>query len=234
MPAALTPARRRGIEHLDDRSMPESVRGRAMADLVRSNVWFGGARAVTRTLLPLLRADRSITMLDVGTGHADIPRQVRRDARRRGVSLTVIGADVAASLLRSALPSLDAAICGDAVRLPLRDASVDVIVCSQLLHHFDDVGARGLLAELHRVSRGWVVISDLQRSWAAAGGFWLGATILRFHPITRHDGVVSVMRGFTSTELRRMITESTGATPTVRRAPFWRLTAVWDTRGAPA
>src|SRR6185436_6971242 len=219
MPAALTPARRRGIEHLDDPSVPESVRARAMADLARSNVWFGGARAVTRTLLPLLQADQPITLLDVGTGHADIPSQVRRDALRRGVSLTVIGADMAPSLLRAALPTLDGAICGDAARLPLRDASVDVIVCSQLLHHFDDAGARRLIGELHRVSRGWVVISDLQRSWAAAGGFWLGATLLRFHPVTRHDGVVSVMRGFTTTELHGLISEATGATPSVRRAP---------------
>jgi SAM-dependent methyltransferase len=230
MHALLTPARRRGVEFLDDPSTPDADRQLAMADLMRSNTLFGGTRAARRALRNVLAVERHVTLLDVGTGHADIPRHLREEARQCDTSLTLIGLDVSVSLLHSARTVVDAVVCADAARLPLDDDSVDVAACSQLLHHFDETGARALIAELHRVSRGWVLISDLRRSWLAAGGYWLGATALRFHEITRHDGVVSVMRGFTADELRHLIVDSTGAVPTMRREAFWRVTALWRTR----
>ena len=61
--------------------------------------------------------------------------------------------------------------------------------------------------------------------WAA--GFWIASTALRFHPVTRHDGVVSVLRGFTTAELRALVRAATGTVPRLRRALFWRLTAIW-------
>jgi len=234
MRALLTPARRRGVELLDDPATPEADRLRAMADLVRSNALFGGSRATRRALRDVLPLGRALTLLDVGTGHADIPRHLRDDARRCDTTLTLIGVDLSVPLLHSARAVVDAAVCADAARLPLDDGSVDVVACSQLLHHFDDAGARALLSELHRVSRGWVLVSDLRRSWLAAGGFWLGATAFGFHYITRHDGVVSVMRGFTPDELRRLVLESTGSVPLVRREAFWRVTALWDKRNKSA
>jgi hypothetical protein len=102
-----------------------------------------------------------------------------------------------------------------------------VALCSQLLHHFEGGAAARLLTELDRVARRAVVVSDLRRSWLAAAGFWLASFPLRFHPVTRHDGVVSVLRGFTAAELRHLITSATGTTPVVRRSPGFRLTATW-------
>jgi SAM-dependent methyltransferase len=119
-------------------------------------------------------------------------------------------------------------VVGDALRLPVADDSVDVVLCSQLLHHFAEADARRLVAELHRVSFGWVVISDLRRSWLAAGGFWVASVALRFHPVTRHDGVTSVLRGFTARELESLVQETTGAAPEVRHGAFWRISATWS------
>lgn len=234
--AMLTPARRRGVEFLDDASTPDAERERAMADLTRSNRLFGGARAAERALGGVLHQPGATTLLDVGTGTADIPRRLRRAAGRRGARLSVIGVDVSAPMLRSARSALDAAACADAARLPFADDSVDVVACSQLLHHFEAADARAVIAELHRVARRRVVISDLRRSWLAAAAFWLGATILRFHAITRHDGVVSVMRGFTPGELRQLVFDVTRIQPVVRREPLWRLTVAWSkvASGAPA
>jgi SAM-dependent methyltransferase len=227
----LTPSRRRGVEVLDDPATPADVRDRAMADVVRSNALFGGTRAAVSALRPLLRQAR--TLLDVGTGLADIPDRVRRRAHEMNTQVTTIGVDLSAPLLRTARLRLDAAICADACRLPLADSAVDVVSCSQLLHHFEDAGARRVIAELHRVARRTVVISDLRRSWFAAGGFWAAATLLRFHAITRHDGVVSVLRGFTSREIGQLVRDATGIAPTVTRHAFWRLTAVWSKSPAP-
>lgn len=235
MPPRFTPTRRRGAEILDDPATPRDVRDRSMLDVTRSNALFGGTRMVMSTLRRVLTdAPRSAVLLDVGTGLGDIPAHAIRVARRARVSLKTIGVDVDAALLRTARARLASVVAADALRLPFADRSVDIATCSQLLHHFQDNDARRLIAELHRVSRGHVVISDLRRSWLAAGGFWFASLGLRFHRVTRHDGVTSVLRGFTTAELRTLVRDEIGVEPVVRRGAFWRLSASWKTAPASA
>lgn len=227
---ALTPARRRGIEYLDDPRVDPAVRARAIGDVARSNRWLGGTRAVLRELGRVLRGvGPEATLLDVGTGDADLCAGARTLAAQRGVHLRTIGVDRAPTLLdaaRSRGRILDA-VCADARALPLASRSIDVVLCSQLLHHFRREDALAVLAELHRVARRQVVVADLRRSWVAAAGFWAVSFPLRFHPVTRHDGVVSVLRGFTGNELRAMVSEATGVRPRVARRLGFRLIARW-------
>jgi SAM-dependent methyltransferase len=225
---ALAPERIRGVEFLDDPSTPDDVRRHAMADVATSNALFGGRAAVTaavRSLLPLLPS--TVTVLDVGTGHAEIARSVREDLSAAGKTARVIGLDLSESVARAGGRVLDGALAASALTLPGRAASGDLVICSQLLHHFDGANARAVISELNRISRGWVVVADLRRSRIAAAGFWLASLALGFHPVTRHDGVVSVFRGFTTRELESLVHESTGAHPTIRRSLFWRLSATW-------
>ena len=224
----LTPPRRRGVELLDLPGTPDAVRAEAMRDVERSNVLFGGRAAVLRALRGLLPGlPPRATLLDVATGTGDIPAAVARAFPGRFV---VVGLDLSPALLARARGRADAVVAGNALRLPLRDGAVDVATCSQALHHFFDAEARALVAELHRVSRSVAVVADIRRSRVAAAGFWIASVLLRFHPVTRRDGVTSVFRGFTPAELRDLVREVTGVTPTVRRRPFWRITATWPTR----
>lgn len=231
----LTPARRRGVELLDDAAVAPEVRERAIRDVTRSNGWLGGRRAAVRDILAALETlPDGATLLDVGSGLADIPEAVRSSAARREQRIVAFGVDAAPSLAAAARRRLDGAAAADAMRLPFGDRSVDVVCCSQLLHHFVEDDAVCLLRELDRVARHAVVVSDLRRSWVAAGGFWLVSFPLRFHPITRHDGVVSVLRGFTAAELVRLVERATGHTPQVRHRLGWRLTARWRPGGPSA
>jgi hypothetical protein len=225
----LVPRRRRGVEWLDDPATDPAVRVRSIADVVRSNRILGGRRAAAHAIGAALRAVRgsTVTLLDVGTGLADIPRQARDDVRARGRSLVTVGLDSAPSLLLETRATLSHAVCGSALAIPLRDASVDVVSASQFLHHFEGDEARSVLREMDRVARHAVVVCDLRRSWLAAVGFWLLSWPLRFHPVTRHDGVVSVLRGFTAAELTTMIQDAVGRPPTISRQLGFRLTATW-------
>lgn len=224
----LTPARRRGVEFLDEPNVDPDVRRQAQRDIARSNRLLGGLRAV---IVEIRAAARGIggapTLLDVGTGLADIPERATAVAARDGIALTTIGVDGAPSLLVAARGCVTHGVCASALALPFRDHSIDIVICSQLLHHFDWPDAEHVVRELNRVAARAVIVSDLRRSWIAAGGFWMVANALRFHRVTRHDGVVSVMRGFTSIELRRLVKRVTGVSPTVRRRIGYRLTARW-------
>ena len=227
----LTPRRRRGVEILDEPGVDPALRLRSLADVRRSNRIFGGRAAVVAEVVRALpRMGARATLLDVGTGLGDIPAAVEAAARRHGIRVETFGVDLAPELLAASQMLGVKGVCADAFSLPFADSSVDIVTCSQLLHHFPEAEARILLQELHRVARECVIVGDLRRSWLAAAGFWLASFPLVFHPATRHDGVLSVLRGFTAGELTSLVQEAVGITPVVRRRPGWRLIAVWWTQ----
>jgi len=130
-------------------------------------------------------------------------------------------------LLRASGAGVDLAVRGDALNLPFATASIDVVMCSQVLHHFAGADAIRLIREMNRVARVRVIVSDLRRSWIAAAGLWLASFPLRFHPVSRHDGVVSVMRGFTRGELLETVRAAVARRPVVSRRPGFRVTTSW-------
>lgn len=227
----LAPSRRRGIELLDDPSSDTALATRSLQDVARSNRWFGGANAVIAELVPVLAAARGrsapLTLLDVGTGAGDIPELARRIADRGGVRLLTMGLEVTPALAAASRPRSGDAIAGDALALPFADRSVDIVACSQVLHHFEAADGARLLAEMNRVARVRVIVADIRRAWAAAAGLWVGSWALGFHPVSRHDGVVSVLRGFRAAELSAAVVAATGCLPSVRNRRGFRVTASW-------
>jgi SAM-dependent methyltransferase len=230
----LTPRRIRGTEHLDDPTLPAEVAIRSLRDVRLCNRLFGGTRAILRQVEPVVRAaardGRSLSLLDVGTGAGDIPSAVARLAASRSVRLTTTGIEWTAPLARGATGPCDRAVAGDARALPFADGSFDVVTCSQVIHHLDDDAAQVAIAEMHRVARDTVIIGELRRSWFAAAGVWLASWPLAFHPVSRHDGVVSVLRGFEGAELGALVRAATGIDPTVHRSAAFRVSATWSVR----
>ena len=61
-----------------------------------------------------------------------------------------------------------AAILADGSRLPLRDKSVDYVMCINVTHHLDDAQLERLFSEVARVTRGRVALNDALRTTAWA------------------------------------------------------------------
>jgi 2-polyprenyl-3-methyl-5-hydroxy-6-metoxy-1,4-benzoquinol methylase len=228
VPAILTPPRLRGVEILDSPDVDPDLKTRSLGDVARANALFGGLSSVLDALKETIGdLPRCATLLDVGTGLGDIPCRAKALANQNGVDLTTVGLDSALELTRASKPAVSFAVCGDALRLPFADRSVDVVMCSQVLHHFAGAEALTLLREMDRVARVRVIVSDLRRSWIAALGLWLVSFPLRFHAVSRHDGVVSVLRGFTPEELVDTVNAAVARKPIVRRRRGFRITATW-------
>jgi len=224
----LTPRRRRGFEILDAPDVDPYLVTRSLADVAKVNSLFGGISSLVSELQECLEhLPRDATLLDVGTGLGDIPARARAVAAKRRIVLTTIGLDSACELVEANRESLEWSICGDALRLPFADRSVDVVMCSQLLHHFSGDDALTLLREMNRVARCRVIVSDLRRSWISAAGLWLVSFPLRFHAVSRHDGVVSVMRGFTTSELADTVQAAVMRRPVAHRRRGFRVTTSW-------
>lgn len=206
---------------------------RSLADVARANALFGGTRAALAEIRSAVREIRDrreqqcVTLLDVGTGMGDIPSRARAVAGRMGVEMRTLGVDASETLARAAACTAFPTARADALALPFADDSVDIAMCSQLLHHFDGSRALELLRELDRVASQRVIVSDLRRSWLAAAGIWLASYPLGFHPVSRHDGVVSVLRGFTRAELLSMVESAVHTRARVRYRPGFRATASW-------
>lgn len=230
--ALFIPARRRGVELLDDPGADDALATRTLRDVALANRFFGGASAVLAALRPVIRAAtgcaRPVTLLDVGTGLGDIPERARRLAGRHGVELRTFGLERTLAVATAAAQRTDFVCVGDARALPFADRSVDIVTCSQVLHHFADPDAALILREMHRVARQLVIVADLRRSWLAAAGIWIASFALRFHPVSRHDGVLSVLRGYRAPELARLVRTAVGAAPTVRDHRGFRVVASWS------
>jgi SAM-dependent methyltransferase len=225
------PPRVRGTEHLDDRGLSPVIALRSLADIRRCNRLFGGTAAVLDALRPALihAAARggSLSLLDVGTGMGDIPAAARALARRLGVALRTTGLEWTLPIARAAVSACETAVVGDARRLPFADGAFDLVTCSQVIHHLDDADAGYAISELHRVARRAVVIGELRRSWLAVAALWLASWPLAFHPVSRHDGVVSILRGFERDELEALVARATGRMPRVATRPAFRVSAYW-------
>lgn len=163
----------------------------------------------------------SALILDVACGEGDLLRAIRRWADRRGLAATLEGIDLNPKSAVTAGARTPAEM-----RIAYRTGDVfaygpeprpDFIVTSQFTHHLDDADIVRFLRWLEaHAGRGWF-IADLHRHALAYWGFGLLATVARWHPIVRHDGMVSVARSFRRGDWERLAAEA-GVTPRI----FWR------------
>ncbi|MBC8090048.1 MAG: methyltransferase domain-containing protein [Phycisphaerae bacterium] len=229
----LIPTRQRGFEYLDDPNLPSEVAQQSLRDIALANRYFGGTRAVLREMQIVLQELQrvgisSMTLLDVGTGFGDIPAAISRAARQRGIAVNPVGVELTPTFARVAHQRIRAAIAADARALPLADNSVDVVTCSLVLHHLEEADAIQMLRECDRVARRRVIVAELRRSWVAIALLWLVSWVLRFHAISRHDGVVSIRRGFLVAELRALVSKATRSMVDCSARFGWRVTAAWN------
>ncbi len=223
-------------ELLDSRAADPRIVRATLRDVALANKLFGGRAAVAfgvAKLLDAAGASGRITLLDVGAGRGDVATYLARRRWGTGATVDPFALDWHTEAARQCRIAGHRCAVADAPALPLRDRAFDVVVASQLLHHFPRDAAALLARELDRVARLGVVIADLERRRAAALGIWAASFALGFHPVSRHDGVVSVRRGFRARELADLLGEA-GVDARVYRRPGCRVVGVWRASGADA
>lgn len=218
-----------GAELLDDPAANPDVVARSLRNIARANRWFGGAAAVRFGLdrtLNQVPPGATISLLDLGTGLGDLPQVAQRWGRHHGIRIAPVGVEVnraAAALARDrGLPT--AVACASAP--PLRPKSVDLVLVSQVAHHLRPDSVVNLLRTCDRLARRAVIVADLRRHVLAAASFWCGARLLGFDSVTLTDGVTSIRRGFTRTELQNLMALA-GVQGEVAQRRGFRLVATW-------
>jgi SAM-dependent methyltransferase len=217
-----------GVLELMDRpiDVPAELAGN-LEDIAFANRWLGGIAPIVREV----RRTGARTILDVGSGCADVPHALVRDGRRRGVDVRATCLDHSAQMVAIARQRTGADerltfVLGTGERLPFDDGAFDVVTCTLALHHFEPPAARALLGEVRRVARITPIVGDLVRSALAYAGTWLYANVTSRNRLTRHDAPLSVRRAYTPAEALALAHAAGWRAPRVRREAFFRMTLV--------
>ena len=204
-----------------------------LADLRRINRFLGGQRIILGALAALVREAglRELSLLDIGTGSADIPGAVADWCRAHGIVSNITALDLSERNLRIARARLGVheavqLVRADSLRLPFADRSVDVVTASLFLHHFEDAEVERLLADFARVARRAVIINDLVRNLVPYWFARLTGPLLATSYLTRYDGPASVLRGFTAREMAALAERAGLRGARVRRCFPYRLALI--------
>ena len=217
-------------ELMDDPAVDAHALFAGLRFLDLANSALGGSRLLVEPLESALKDGHLLTIVDIGTGGAEIPRIL---VSRAGCRVQAIGLDLHERTLefaRRMSPSGTGVelVRGNALALPLATGSCDFAISSTFIHHLTDEEIVSCLAEMRRVARRGVIVTDLERSAAA---YWMIRlfTLLFGNRITRHDGPVSVQRALSAGELTALARKAGLPEPVVeRRVPFRLvLSATW-------
>ena len=205
-------------EIIDD---PANLTAPEMQQVLRElelvNRWLSGTSASLKAVAAVLchwTGHFPIRITDIGTGSADIPRALARWCRRRNLPVQIIAIDSSPSvcLLAHGHVADSSEICvvqGDVFHLPLSRKSTDLILCSAFLHHFSGRQLTEIMSQLQECATTAIVINDLQRHRVAYWSIRLLTRLFSRSPAVRHDGPLSVRKGFHRQELVDLL-ESAG------------------------
>ena len=181
------------------------------------NRWLGGSRAALGEIKSLIQEfleqktdNKVISVVDFGSGSADIPVALVGWARRKGYPIQVLAVDLDSSVCKIArkhtryFPEI-LVLQGDARRSFLKEGGCDFILCSAFLHHFTNQEITTLLGDFLSKVRKGIVISDLHRHLLAYSGIRLLTALFSRSKAIRHDGPVSVLKGFRREEIRSIL-----------------------------
>jgi len=196
-------------------------------DVDRLNAWFGGyalsLREVRRLAAGVAR-ERTLRVVDVGGGAAAFAVRLVEWARRSGrtIQVVVVERDAAVLMLaRRASAGYPEVLLvqGDAAALPLRDRAADIVTTGLTLHHLEPEQAVEGLRQMTAAAAIAVVVNDLLRRRLSLGLVWLATRLFRCHPISRHDGPLSVRRSYSSDELRALAARAGAHRLTIHEYP---------------
>jgi ubiquinone/menaquinone biosynthesis C-methylase UbiE len=204
----LTPNRIYEEELLDAGDGSDEDVAESLTDLRRINRFLGGRRVVLDAIRGCLNAAsvREVSVLDVGTGSADIPMAVADQFRNLRLSAFVAAVDISERNLRVARAHLGVSpeiqfVRADSMKLPFADNSFDFVTASLFLHHFRDEDVVHLLSDFGRIAKRAVIVNDLVRNLVPYYFTKLAGPFLAVSFLTRNDAPVSVLRGFTRREI---------------------------------
>jgi len=196
------------LEHIDTGNYTADEYEGCINELQLVNRWMGDAHSLKATLLREIEAQRlaSFSILDVGAGSGELLRVAATWARETNRRMRAVGLEMNERMAESILEESEhfdeiTSVRGDALQLPFAESEFDYVVCSLFTHHLLDEQVVQVLREMGRVASRRIFVIDLHRHPVAYFLYTTLGKIVLHNRLVRHDGALSILRGFKSHEL---------------------------------
>jgi len=194
------------LEMMDRDQVPSAELECDLQRLRQLNRWFGSYYLVLGFIRRWIRPSDKLRVADLATGSGDIPRLIVDYARRIGAKVEIDALDRQPATLEIARR-----LSADYPEISYREANIlqwnsvesyDITLCTLALHHFSNEDAVRLLRRCCQVSKRFVLVSDLRRSFSLMAGIYVLTTLIFREPMTRYDARLSAIRAFSFSEMR--------------------------------
>ncbi|PWV97411.1 methyltransferase family protein [Paenibacillus cellulosilyticus] len=197
-------------ELMDDHGTGGDALREAHRHLQRLNGIFGAAGPVLYAVKRLWHEagrPRQLSVLDIGCGAGDINRSLLRWAEREGIELHLTLSDLteeACAEARALYQDKPRVTVRQLDLFDLRPGEADIVMASQVLHHFDEKQVAEAVSAMVRGARIGCAIGDIHRHPVAWTAVWLVTRLVSRNRYIRHDGPLSVAKGFRAADWRRL------------------------------
>lgn len=185
-------------------------------------------RIYKNELRPMMQPSQEYSLLDIGFGGGDVSLKLAKWAERDGIRLQVTGieTDPRAFNYAEKLPTPDSVSfrhCSS-TELTKENASFDFVISNHLLHHLNHDQTMQILNEAKKLSSQKVILNDIERSDLGYILFTLFARLIFRKSFIVEDGLISIKRSYTKTELLNITPDGWN----VRRMFPFRLLLTYD------
>lgn len=199
-------------EIMDDLSFHGPEMEQLLVDLSKVNRFLGGNR-ITLNGLGYLMKERmgkpTTSIVDVGCGDGETLRRCYFWGKRNNYEFNLMGLDANIHIIKEAKNRSEGIknINFKAVNVLDKKEPIpkhDIAVFSLFLHHFPEKEIEQILSRVRAQCSTGIIINDLHRSVWAFNLFRIFSTFFLKTKTARHDGLVSVARGFRRHELEKL------------------------------
>jgi SAM-dependent methyltransferase len=195
-------------ELMDDPSVPAADLQQAVDDINRINRLLGGFGFTRRAVQNLLQTTQKqhVTIVDAGCGDGEMLRYLDdhiSDGRVSFLGLDFSGNSILSAREKSKGRERVSFRESDILNIQPDDLDSDILISSLTMHHFNDDEVVEWLKKFKQITRCAIIINDLQRHRLAYVFFKVFGKVLTRHPISYHDGLVSIASGFKRRDLEK-------------------------------
>lgn len=208
-------ARATGTELMDDFSYTGADLHKALLEIAWINRWLGGRKSIRQSVAQAIRRNglqdkTTLHILDLGCGSGDYLRSLADWGARQRLNLHITGVDANPAIVRFAEEQSTQYkniryLCADVLAKDFDLSGYDLILCGLFLHHLEEAEQAALIRKGLAAGVRTIVVNDLHRHWLAYYLFRLISVVMNFSRMSRHDGALSVRKGFTRRDLVRLM-----------------------------
>lgn len=200
------------FEIMDDLNASGPVIDQTLKELEFINKWLGGNTVTLNGLHKILAGypSRSLTIADLGCGGGDMLMLIDKQLKHRPLQASLVGIDANPNIVAYAVKNT-----ANHPRITFKNLDIfssdfqaerfDIVFATLFLHHFTREQLIEIFIQLKSIARHGIVVNDLHRHPLAFYSIKMLTKYFSKSAMVINDAPLSVLRGFTRTELKEIL-----------------------------